>query len=212
MRKQEADVRSKPTDAAWGNKTTEFRVTLRVKLRLRELRNHRTCSFPAAHIFNYCVWGLEIVSQIHLINSGTTVTMARRSVQGLRTQGQTPKKIFTYNKEDPSSYVPSATPTRMEDYQNKEQLRSSLSFDLRPKTSRGTSRPSPDAFADYVVPSPLRDSMMENMQNHENNSNKRNISNKIAVVDVHSTDETTHVLSEKDVYIGCWLFGALLRV
>jgi hypothetical protein len=83
----------------------------------------------------------------------------------------------------------------MEDYQNREQLKSSLS--LRPKTSRGTSRPSPDAFADYVVPSPLRDAMMENMQNH---------------VDVHNTDESTHALSEKDVYIGCWLFGALLRV
>ena len=135
--------------------------------------------------------------------------MARRSVQGLASQGQTPKKVFSYNKDDPSSYVPSATPTRMENYQNNE-LKSSLSYrgsalvdDLRPKTSRGTAHPTPDAFTDYVVPSPLRDAMMENMH-------------KSAVIDVHNTDESnalvTHALSEKDVYIGCWLFGALLRV
>ena len=134
--------------------------------------------------------------------------MARRSVQGLATtQGQTPKKVFSYNKDDPSSYVPLATTTRMEN----TELKSSLSFrgnnitdDLRPKTSRAVSRPSPDAFTDYVVPSPLRDAMMENMHRiaiHE--GDERNANEPVVF---------THALTEKDVYIGCWLFGALLRV
>ena len=72
----------------------------------------------------------------------------------------------------------------------------------RPKTSRGTSRPSPDEFASYVVPSPNRDDpyAVTTSEVHGNN------------IDSERRALFTHMLSEKDVYIGCWLFGSLLRV
>ena len=154
--------------------------------------------------------------------------MSRR-VQ-LLTPGLTPKKVQTYNKEEPSSYVPLATPERTSSFLSDNSLKSSLrsSFeakqtlspassvpvpaaDSRPKTSRGTSRPSPDEFASYVVPSPNRDEpyVVTTSEDYHQSSRMKVHGNSIET-DRHTL--FTHVLSEKDVYIGCWLFGSLLRV
>ena len=156
-----------------------------------------------------------------------------RRVQ-LAKSGLTPKKVQTFNKEEPSSYVPLATPTRSLDFtsnnNNGNSLKSSLrnidakqtvppapvptSADIsysRPKTSRGTSRPSPDEFASYVVPSPNRDDpyAVTTAVDHSQSSRIQVHGNSI---DKERRALFTHVLSEKDVYIGCWLFGSLLRV
>lgn len=160
--------------------------------------------------------------------------MSRR-VQ-LAKPGLTPKKVQMYNKEEPSSYVPLATPTRSLDFTNnnnngnslKSSLRSNLevkqtipapapvSADIhitysRPKTSRGTSRPSPDEFTSYVVPSPNRDDpyAVTTSEDHHQSSRMQVHGNSVGT---ERRALFTHVLSEKDVYIGCWLFGSLLRV
>jgi len=157
--------------------------------------------------------------------------MSRRVQLGSKS-GLTPKKIQTYNKEEPSSYVPLATPDRPINFTNnnnngnslKSSLRSSFEMkqafplassvsvdDNRPKTSRGTSRPSPDEFASYVVPSPNRDDPYAGTTSEDHRQSSR--------LQVHGNNIEserralfTHTLSEKDVYIGCWLFGSLLRV
>ena len=157
--------------------------------------------------------------------------MSRHVQLGSRS-GLTPKKVQSYNKEDPSSYVPLATPDRSINFTNNNNgnsLKSSLrsSFEMkqafshaapvsednsRPKTSRGTSRPSPDEFASYVVPSPNRDdpyAVTTSEEDHPQSSRLQVHGNNI---DSERRALFTHMLSEKDVYIGCWLFGSLLRV
>ena len=82
----------------------------------------------------------------------------------------------------------------------------------RPKTSRGTSRPSPDEFASYVVPSPNRDDpyTVTATTTEDHQSSRLQVHGNS--IESERRALFTHVLSEKDVYIGCWLFGSLLRV
>jgi hypothetical protein len=87
-------------------------------------------------------------------------------------KGETPKKVFYFNKEDEPTRIQKATPER-DGIPLKGALRvrqeqasvqevdpfASPTQNLnqgRPTTSRGKARPSPDEFANYVVPSPDR--------------------------------------------------------
>lgn len=136
-------------------------------------------------------------------------------------KGTTPKKTVEYRRDDPSSYVPLATPSRQQLADTAGPLKSSLrnsstsaaDDSSRPKTSRGSRNPPPDDYYNYVVPSP----------NHTFDPSKvleKDATNR-SRVQVHSIGDdgqratarpTPHALTEKDVYIGCWLFGSLLRV
>jgi hypothetical protein len=79
----------------------------------------------------------------------------------------------------------------------------------RPKTSRGSRNPPPDDFFSYVVPSPNRDFETSRLQVHSSNDDHRGA---LAPSSSSTTTPQHYVLTEKDVYIGCWLFGSLLRV
>jgi hypothetical protein len=150
--------------------------------------------------------------------SGTTQkrgNMARR-VQIGAASGQTPKKVTEYRRDDPSSYVPLATPSRQQMMGTtaanlKSSLRSMTDDDNngRPKTSRGSRNPPPDDFFSYVVPSPNRDFETSRLQVHSSNDDRRGAT---APSSSSTTTPQHYVLTEKDVYIGCWLFGSLLRV
>jgi len=89
--------------------------------------------------------------------------------------GETPKKVQTFTFDSVPSSIPAATPQRdangstlkgvlvaskygdansaiMSSYGSPMETKSSVP-PARPKTSRGSSNPSPDQFFDYVVPS-----------------------------------------------------------
>ena len=168
----------------------------------------------------------------------------------------TPRKIFLYNDSEPSNCVLAATPTRK---YYEQPLKSSLhhggSMDAayesenseyeegespsgtfyRPKTSRGTSRPSPDAFFDYVIPSPVnqnrRDRLIEKsfsasmkkkssthgeelMLTKESYSRALSKTESSDKMDGESADarEMTGTTQYSAISTGCWLFGSLLRV
>lgn len=175
---------------------------------------------------------------------------------------ETPRKIFTYNNNDPSNCVIAATPTRKDD---KQPLKSSMQWksssssidddadsdyegdttstnmSSRPKTSRGTSHPSPDAFFDYVIPSPLYKkentsdnpaSSFLNLVNRKNNEQKcpvdsttKSGTGKVSSKMQNKTrskqsrnavrrEGPDRALQRQDeaIFTGCWLFGSLLRV
>lgn len=173
---------------------------------------------------------------------------------------ETPTKIFTYCNTDPTNCIVAATPTRKDE---KHPLKSSLQWkssssaldddtdceyeddgtlSSRPKTSRGTSHPSPDAFYDYVIPSPLfrkgagADKSMSSFLNLEKEKNeipaetmtsmsrksadKKSLKTKdrSASKRIQSHDDRTENLErtlrrqDEAIFIGCWLFGSLLRV
>ena len=105
----------------------------------------------------------------------------------------------------------------------------------RPKTSRGTSRPSPDAFFNYVIPSPVnqngRDRLLEkgcsaSMKKKSDNDDRKLIITKESYsralsktessdkVEGESVDERemTGTTQYSAIFTGCWLFGSLLRV
>lgn len=167
----------------------------------------------------------------------------------------TPRKIFLYNDSEPSNCVLAATPTRKyyeqplksslhhgglmdaayesENSEYEEGESPSNTF-YRPKTSRGTSRPSPDAFFDYVIPSPVnqngRDRLFEKSRSastkkksstHEGliltkESYSRALSKTESSdkMDGESADarEMTGTTQYSAIFTGCWLFGSLLRV
>ena len=192
---------------------------------------------------------------------------------------ETPRKVFTYNQTDPSSYVVAATPSRKD--RSAQQLKSiwkNHSSELddghdlgehsssteegfsRPKTSRGTSHPSPDDFFDYVIPSPLSKHGIEssfismdegdneiiprgeinidrgnngvtkkvNKEKKEKKSKKeekvekrgkreKKIKKEKKVEVRGSEDEDDRHVEmvmrrEQTIFMGCWLFGSLLRV
>ena len=84
--------------------------------------------------------------------------------------GETPKKISIFNRDDPASSLSLATPQRSNNNNIKSVLRTSKNefmtnnnsnIDDRPKTSRGKAMPSPDEFADYVIPSPPKQTKKE---------------------------------------------------
>ena len=60
-------------------------------------------------------------------------------------EGSTPKKVYEYDNFDPPSSIIAESDT-----QDKCMEFESIS---RPKTSRGKREPTPDEFADYIVPS-----------------------------------------------------------
>jgi hypothetical protein len=170
---------------------------------------------------------------------------------------ETPRKVFTYNNNDPSNCVIAATPTRKDEKQplkSSLQWRSSSSIDddadsdydgditsantsSRPKTSRGTSHPSPDAFFDYVVPSPLykKGNVPDNAassflnlvqsKSSDQNSTTKTCSGKSSSKmkgkfrtrqskNIEHREGSDRALQRQDeaIFTGCWLFGSLLRV
>ena len=187
--------------------------------------------------------------------------MASRRVQ-LGSLSETPRKVITYNEADPSNCVIAATPSRKD---HSQPLKSNLHWsssssaiddevdgDLdrerpssasysRPKTSRGTSHPSPDDFFDYVIPSPvskhgkidLTVSSFLNLEKEksDNNSlrsktlgekplksgNKTKKSKKLRSTKKPKSVEAEEIEKpalqpDETIFIGCWLFGSLLRV
>lgn len=169
---------------------------------------------------------------------------------------ETPRKIFLYNDSDPSNCVLAATPTR-KNYEHplKSSLQRRGSSDAayesenseyeesgnpsnkfyRPKTSRGTSRPSLDAFFDYVIPSPVsrggRNRPFERSHSaFVNTKSDIRIQNSVpprtgfsgALLETESTTlsegeylderEITNTTQCSAIIVGCWLFGSLLRV
>ena len=184
---------------------------------------------------------------------------------------ETPRKVFTYNESDPSNYVKAATPTRRDSAQplksNLLWKSSSSAIDddvdvdyeveglssanySRPKTSRGTSHPSPDDFFDYVIPSPLSkhsndfDLQPSSFMSLETGNTTKGTKNKdkdktskagkssittkkskkikkprpVPVEEEEDQYEAGGRASEavqrqdETIFIGCWLFGSLLRV
>ena len=147
-------------------------------------------------------------------------------------KGETPRKIFYFNKLDAPDQVESATPERAffgEDVPLKSLLKKAIDTvdeeveenpyaspesSSRPTTSRGKSRPSPEEFASYVVPSPERGS--------------GSVEGKVLVFGDEEDSEAANVVEsavsgkedwkgnegyEKElVAIGCWLFGSALSV
>jgi hypothetical protein len=91
---------------------------------------------------------------------------------------------------------------------NKEEL------NKRPKTSRGCSNPSPDQFTSYVIPSPplKRQEKVEDLAVWPVNPPDEN-NTEVEVQKDSSTSKNNFVslLQERDVFLGCWLFGSLLR-
>ena len=148
-------------------------------------------------------------------------------------KGETPRKIFYFNKLDAPDQVESATPERAffgEDVPLKSMLKkvsavveeapedpyTSPETSTRPTTSRGKSRPSPEEFASYVVPSPKGNS-------------SPSVEGKVLVFDDDEDNEAVDVTDtanggevrrtatvganineEELVAIGCWLFGSAL--
>ena len=173
---------------------------------------------------------------------------------------ETPRKVFTYRDTDPTNCVIAATPTRKnEKYPLKSSLHgksssSAIDDDMdceheddgtsssRPKTSRGTSHPSPDAFYDYVTPSPPRrgggtNKFMISFPHLEKEKNvplaqrttsatkksrgkvslktkDRSAPEKSQLHDCNMASNLESALKRQDeaIFIGCWLFGSLLRV
>lgn len=172
---------------------------------------------------------------------------------------ETPRKVFTYNNNDPSNCVIAATPTRKDDKQplkSSMQWKSSSSSSVdddadseydgditsantssRPKTSRGTSHPSPDAFFDYIIPSPLykKGNVSDNtassfMNLVKTKSNEQNPTTKSGTgkassktkgklrskqsKNIEQREGSDRALQRQDeaIFTGCWLFGSLLRV
>lgn len=184
--------------------------------------------------------------------------MTARRVQ-IGSLSETPRKIFTYNETDPSNCVEAATPSRKDHSQplksnmNWRSSSSTIDDDVeddiemegpsstsysRPKTSRGTSHPSPDDFFDYVIPSPLSkhgklDFAASSFLSlgKEKNDNK-NLKSRTSVEKPHKTTKISKKLKsarkmksseleqiekpslrpDEIIFIGCWLFGSLLRV
>lgn len=172
---------------------------------------------------------------------------------------ETPRKVLTYNNNDPSNCIIAATPTRKDDKQplkSSMQWKSSSSSSVdddadseyegdttsantssRPKTSRGTSHPSPDAFFDYVIPSPLykKGNVSDNSascflnlvksKSNEQNSTAKSGSGKASSKtkgkfrtkqskNMEQREGLNRALQRQDeaIFTGCWLFGSLLRV
>lgn len=165
----------------------------------------------------------------------------------------TPKKTFLYNQSDPANFVKAATPTRIDDILPlKSSLwRSSTSDSTnmekveggsRPKTSRGTSHPSPDAFFDYVIPSPVSKlngdsdvngfasvmnfereldtgleegiSTMKIKKTKKIKKIKKSKKSMLQVdIEIENLEQRQLKQQQEDIiYIGCWLFGAMIRV
>ena len=95
----------------------------------------------------------------------------QRKVQIGNTKGETPRKEQFFNQEDAPDSIESATPERategipmkgvlkfsaLPEEQEVDMYASPQASSTRPTTSRGKSRPSPDEFFDYVVPSPQK--------------------------------------------------------
>jgi hypothetical protein len=80
----------------------------------------------------------------------------------------------------------------------------------RPKTSRKKPIPSPEEFADYVVPSPdpsIHDeSAVHVVQVHNEVASNRRLVDEIGHSSTPSTNDYDHVIR-----LGCWLFGAGLK-
>jgi hypothetical protein len=99
---------------------------------------------------------------------------AKRNRVNMGVSGQTPKKELMYSQTDPSSSVSwlafaqnrteDAADSREESWGSGAPLGDAPSGgDLeRPKTSRHKSRPTPDEFTDYVIPSPERGRLPKN--------------------------------------------------
>jgi hypothetical protein len=171
---------------------------------------------------------------------------------------ETPRKVFTYNNNDPSNCVIAATPTRKDE---KQPLKSSMQWksssssidddadsdhdgdvtsantSSRPKTSRGTSHPSPDAFFDYVIPSPLYKkgnepdnsasgflNLVKSKSSERNSATKSGSSTALLKTkgnlrtrlskNTEHRERSDKALKRQDeaIFTGCWLFGSLLRV
>ena len=153
----------------------------------------------------------------------------KKSVNIGKVKGETPRKVFYFSKHEAPNEVESATPERVffADAPLKGLLKtnnapggsssreadsySSPQPSVRPSTSRGKKKPTPDEFADYVVPSPER----------EKPDDSPVLQGKILVfgegseeVKDGSTAEGKQKFNKNEeiVAIGCWLFGSALAV
>lgn len=157
----------------------------------------------------------------------------KRSVNVGKVKGETPRKIFYFRKEEAPNEVESATPERA--FFAEEPLKGVLKTSIvpsaspskevdsysspqssseRPSTSRGKQKPTPDEFADYVVPSPERVKPNESPV----------LQGKILVFEEKGSEEAKGSNTaeggreegfnkkEEIVAIGCWLFGSALAV
>ena len=94
----------------------------------------------------------------------------------------------------------------------------------RPRTSRGCRNPSPDQFTSYVIPSPVQMHLTKTPsavvlpvnppdnkggQEHDDYDDEDNTYQRLCDSN-NNTDDAD--LQERDVFLGCWLFGSLLRV
>jgi hypothetical protein len=164
--------------------------------------------------------------------------MVKKSVNIGKVKGETPRKVFYFNKGEAPNEIESATPERAffaDDMPLQGVLKkitipiaeepaadsyASPQADGRPSTSRGKQRPTPEEFADYVVPSPDRTTQGgsplqgkvlvfdgDGAQQGVNNSNNRNN-------DVKQQQQQQQQIEndEELVAVGCWLFGSALSV
>lgn len=119
--------------------------------------------------------------------------------------GETPRKEFVFNKEDPVSGDIQKqlfqNPPIVEEETPAEIPPNALDFD-RPKTSRGKPVPSPDEFFDYVIPSPTHDTSVS----------------LLSFDNPQTSDEPVECRKDPSSFdfnvikLGCWLFGSGLRV
>ena len=149
-------------------------------------------------------------------------------------KGETPRKIFYFNKLDAPDQVESATPERAffgDDGPLKSLLKkaspvaeeapvdpyTSPEASTRPTTSRGKSRPSPEEFASYVVPSPERGSSSpvegKVLVFDDDDDKAINFMESAESGEDESKGEDSWNTNEEEVVaIGCWLFGSALSV
>ena len=157
--------------------------------------------------------------------------MVKKSVNIGKVKGETPRKVFYFNKGEAPNEIESATPERAffaDDMPLQGVLKkytipiaeepaadsfSSPQADGRPSTSRGKQRPTPEEFADYVVPSPERTKqggsplqgkvlVFDGDGAQQGNNNRNN--------DVKKQQQIEN--DEELVAVGCWLFGSALSV
>lgn len=156
--------------------------------------------------------------------------MKKKSVNIGRVKGETPRKVFYFSKNEAPTEIESATPERVffaeaplkgllrassypdDDEVNEEDMYSSPQPSERPSTSRGKKKPTPDEFADYVVPSPERtvkatESPLQGkvlvFEKDEKGSEE---------VKDNAEPRREHSRTDHTVAVGCWLFGSALAV
>jgi hypothetical protein len=84
-----------------------------------------------------------------------------------------------------------------------------MNQDGRPKTSRRVRNPSPEEYASYVVPSPVKNNI------GQQDSNITNSNDDLIYYDNVEDDEMSteqKLRDQKVLALGCWLFGTMLAV